>query len=145
MKNEPTIFYTDDDEDDREFFVDAIKDFEQSIQVTTQCSGDELLYSLKNPPPVPNIIFLDLNMPGKNGFMVLEELKSTEQTKKIPVIIFSTSHNKDAIEKCRELGADLYVTKPSTLMEYRKILNYCLTKNWSSNFSVENNFVYPCC
>lgn len=144
MKNASTIFYTDDDEDDRDFFLDAIKELEQPIQVTTQCNGDELIHCLKNPPPVPNIIFLDLNMPGKNGFMVLAELKSTELTKNFPVIIFSTSHDKIAIEKCRNLGADLYVTKPSTLIEFRKILDYCLTKNWNSDFVMDKNFVYSC-
>ena len=65
------IFYTDDDQDDQEIFIDAVNEISDSLQIVTQRNGDELIKMLKSRPPVPSIIFLDLNMPVKNGYEVL--------------------------------------------------------------------------
>lgn len=64
MKNECTIFYTDDDQDDLEFFMEIIETLDANINVVTQNSGNQLIHALENPPPHPTIVFLDINMPG---------------------------------------------------------------------------------
>jgi CheY-like chemotaxis protein len=71
---------------------------------------------------LPNLILLDLNMPRKNGFDVLKEIKENEQLKKIPIIIFTTSKTARDIDKAYELGANCYISKPQTVEEWTEII-----------------------
>jgi two-component system, chemotaxis family, response regulator Rcp1 len=72
---------------------------------------------------LPNLILLDLNMPRKNGFDVLKEIKENEQLKKIPIIIFTTSKTARDIDKAYELGANCYISKPQTVEEWTDIIH----------------------
>jgi CheY-like chemotaxis protein len=136
------IFYTDDDIDDRDIFVDAARQVSESLQIITQGNGDELISLLNNPPPFPNLIFLDLNMPVKNGYEVLQEIKQAERTKYLPVIVFSTSDNEKAINTTRQLGANLYIPKPSSFSSLKKAIKYSLSINWDTFTPSNENFVY---
>jgi len=71
---------------------------------------------------LPNLILLDLNMPRKNGFDVLKEIKENDQLKKIPIIIFTTSKTARDIDKAYELGANCYISKPQTVEEWTEII-----------------------
>jgi CheY-like chemotaxis protein len=71
---------------------------------------------------LPNLILLDLNMPRKNGFDVLKEIKENDQLKKIPIIIFTTSKTTRDIDKAYELGANCYISKPQTVEEWTEII-----------------------
>lgn len=64
------------------------------------------------PAPIPSVILLDLNMPGKDGRDVLKYIKTTDEYKSIPVIILTTSSDDRDVEKCYELGANTYIVKP---------------------------------
>ncbi|WP_163401022.1 response regulator [Flavobacterium fluviatile] len=140
--NDITIFYTDDDEDDLSIFADAVDSLQKNIVLQTYTGGEKLLNAIYNPPPTPSVIFLDLNMPGKNGFDVLAELYNNDAKKDIPVIIFSTSSEPGIIEKCRALGASYFVTKPVFLSDIIKIINFTLEMDWKNFISTEQNFVY---
>ena len=72
---------------------------------------------------LPKLVLLDLNMPRKNGFDVLKEMKENPFLKKIPIIIFTTSKAARDVEKAYELGANCYVTKPETVEEWSEIIN----------------------
>ena len=72
---------------------------------------------------LPNLILLDLNMPRKNGFDVLKEIKENDQLKKIPIIIFTTSKTARDINKAYELGANCYISKPQTVEEWTDIIH----------------------
>jgi two-component system, chemotaxis family, response regulator Rcp1 len=72
---------------------------------------------------LPNLILLDLNMPRKNGFDVLKEIKENDQLKKIPIIIFTTSKTARDIDKAYELGANCYISKPQTVEEWTDIIH----------------------
>lgn len=122
------IFLAEDDEDDREFFEDALKHLNIETELTISRDGQELMSSLDDKvPPVPYAIFLDLNMPRKNGFECLEEIKQNDKLKEIPIIIFSTSDDEGAIHKTYTLGANFYIRKPRSFELLIKAIHTVLT------------------
>ena len=136
------IYYTDDDMDDREIFKEAALELSESLQIVTQSTGDELIHLLNTAPPSPTLIFLDLNMPIKNGYEVLQEIRQSERTRHFPVIVFSTSDDEKAINTTHELGANLYITKPSTYNSLKQVIKYSLSINWNTFIPSPENFVY---
>jgi len=122
MKN---IFLADDDADDRMFFEDALKQLPIPTQLTLSNDGLELMSNLETV--VPDVIFLDLNMPRKNGFQCLEEIRNTPKLKDIPIVIFSTTANEDAVNKTYQLGANYYTCKPHSFELLVKAIETVLT------------------
>jgi CheY-like chemotaxis protein len=112
-----TILLADDDSDDCLMFENALKEISLKTSLTIaqdgSCLMEELEKNVTDPPP-PHVIFLDLNMPGKNGFECLNEIRETPKLKDIPVVIFSTSSNKDAIDRTYRQGANHYISKPTS-------------------------------
>lgn len=109
-----TIFLADDDSEDREFFAEALKEIDPSARLVTSRNGAELMELLQKEVAIlPDIIFLDLNMPLKDGYECLEELKQDERLKDTIVVIFTTSCIKEDIDMTYEKGASLFVTKPN--------------------------------
>lgn len=128
-----TIFYTEDDADDILIFQEALKEAcNTNYNLKVVEDGEELLLSLKNPPPTPNIIFLDLNMPGKDGRETLKEIKENEKLKDYPVVILSTSSSQADIDFTYKNGASLYMTKPRKYSDLIKMLQTCLKIDWKS-------------
>lgn len=122
----------DDDEDDRYFFAQAITELSPSVNLATTSDGSELIHSLENnAADLPDLIFLDLNMPRKNGFECLEALKQNARLRNIPVIIYSTSANPVQIEDTYARGANLYIQKPDSYSRIKHILKrvFSLTPN----------------
>lgn len=142
MDNIYNIFYTDDDADDREVFKEVVSEIHEGMYIFTQSDGEELMSMLHDPPPHAHLIFLDLNMPQMNGYEVLKEIRKTEKMKHLPVIIFSTSINEESIKETKRLGATLYVNKPNSYAELKKLLRELLSKDWDNYNSAENEFVY---
>lgn len=142
MRKQLTIFYTDDDQEDRDFFIEMIDMIDSNIRVMTQKSGQELLKALENPPQTAYIVFLDINMPGMNGLDILKALRASDKHKATPVVMFSTSNDTSSIETSRALGASFYVAKPGALDKLKKSLEYTINIDWE-NFSPEKSeFVY---
>jgi CheY-like chemotaxis protein len=82
-------------------------------------NGDTLFEWLtQNVNSLPDIILSDLNMPGKNGYDVIKEVKSNPLYSHIPVVITSTSSTRTIMEKCITAGASEYIVKPETFVEY---------------------------
>ena len=142
MSNSYNIFYTDDDTDDQDIFREAVSEINEDIFIFTQNSGEELLGLLRNPPPSPHLLFLDLNMPQKNGFDVLREINKSEKLEYMPVIIFSTSDEPENIALSRSLGASLYITKPESYQDLKKVLLDVLSIDWEAFRRDGRDFVY---
>lgn len=136
------IYYIDDDADDQEMFKNAVSAISDHVELTIRENGFELLTALNSTHSYPNVIFLDLNMPVKNGYEVLKEIRASEKIKNLPVIIFTTADHADAIEVARKLGASLYISKPSTFSSLKNIVKYVLSINWETFIPTENEFVY---
>lgn len=81
-------------------------------------------------------------MPGKNGFDVLEEIRNSDYDKDIPIVIYSTSSEAGIIEKCRNLGANFYITKPVLMKDIIKSIEHAITIDWDNFITTKANFVY---
>lgn len=124
MKN---ILLVDDDEDDRDFFLSVLLLIDNSLTCHTASNGSIALAQLTAASELPDLIFLDLNMPVMNGKQFLVEVKKHERLKDIPVIILSTSSDQSTINETALLGAADFLTKPNKLSlleaKLRVILN----------------------
>jgi CheY-like chemotaxis protein len=137
---ETTIFYADDDVDDLDFFKEVTNEINQPVSLFE--NGDKLLRQLHNPPPAASVVFLDLNMPVKSGVDVLKEIKASALFAGIPVVILTTGINLSDVELCKNLGANLYIRKPSTIGDLKKAVKHVLSIDWN-NFPPSNTeFVY---
>ncbi|MGV9004304.1 response regulator [Flavobacterium sp.] len=131
-----TITLADDDEDDRVFFKDAFDELKINTNVTTCNDGVELMeYLLKPETIVPNILFLDLNMPRKNGFECLLEIRKDKKFKDVAIAIYSTSSSEEDIENTFVHGANIYIKKPSDFSTLKKVLSEVVTLNWQYHTS----------
>lgn len=138
------ITLADDDEDDRLFFTDAFEELKINTIVNTVNNGKELLSFLNHHETVlPNIIFLDLNMPILNGIDCLKEIKSNDKFKDIAIAIYSTSSSDQDVENTFVLGANIYIKKPSNFNDLKKILSDVVTINWQyhTNGLNKDNFL----
>lgn len=110
-----SVLLADDDKDDQDLFRDAIAEINPAIQIEVVDDGLELMQKLRSGESrLPDVIFLDLNMPCKNGKECLSEIRSEQELQKIPVIIFSTSQSSKDIHETQSKGADLYMRKPNS-------------------------------
>lgn len=132
MQQEPLhVLLADDDEDDRLFFKEAFEDIKIKTKVSTVNDGVELMKYLNDPNnSLPDILFLDLNMPLKNGIECLKEIRSTNTLKDISIAIYSTSASEEDIEKTFVKGANVYIKKPNDFSTLRKILSEVISINW---------------
>ncbi len=119
------IILADDDEDDRIFFKEAMSETVSTATVNTANDGIELMNMLSGK--LPDAIFLDLNMPLKNGQECLSEIKANKRYKNIPVVIYSTSSNVDQINSTFKAGANLYISKPDSYLKLKIILKKVFT------------------
>jgi len=140
MNNSGIIFYADDDEDDLLFFKEAITAIGRDAVLFDQAG--KMLYAMHNPPPKPDIVFIDLNMPGLDGYDVLKEIRGTEQFNDIPIVILSTAVEENIICRCRELGANYYVTKSAALNGLQKSLEHVLSIDWQNFHPSAREFAY---
>jgi CheY-like chemotaxis protein len=144
MKNELIhVLLADDDEDDRLFFRDAFQEIKIKTKVILVNDGVDLMnYLSGNGGPLPHILFLDLNMPRKNGMECLQEIRRNDRVRDIPVAIYSTSSSEEDIEETFVKGANVYIKKPSDFGELKKILEEVITINWQYHTSGLNREIY---
>ena len=122
MLQNQLLFLVDDDMDDHEIFKSALAKVDEDLALLTATNGYEALDVLATVKPLPDYIFVDLNMPRMGGLQFLKEIKQTETLKNIPVIIYSTSSNPGDIAKTKELGAVSFITKPSRFSDLCSLL-----------------------
>lgn len=125
--NELNILLADDDTDDCLLFKEAITGFIPSDNFTAVHDGEQLMQLLGNETnKLPDILFLDLNMPRKNGFECLTEIKQNKKLKNLPVVIFSTSKVHDQMNILFKTGADVYIRKPRNFDQLVQLIQYAL-------------------
>jgi CheY-like chemotaxis protein len=127
------ILLADDDADDHEFFDAALAELDKPVELKIVKNGNELINALSSPDAIlPDIIFLDLNMPQKDGSECLAEIKSDPRLNHIAIIIYSTSSRSEQVDAGYAAGANLYVIKPDTFAHLKTILNHVINMDWST-------------
>lgn len=117
------ILLADDDEGDRLLFTDAFSELKIITDVRSVNNGMQLLKLLNSEGVrLPHFLFLDLNMPGKNGLECLKEIRSNSKLKNMAIAIYSTSENETDIEESFLNGANIYITKPANYNLLKQVL-----------------------
>lgn len=134
MENAPQrpkhILLADDDDDDRLLFMDVLSEYSKETKLTFAHNGEHLMNILYSGT-LPDVLFLDLNMPLKNGMECLDEIRNSRSLKRLPVVIFSTSSHPGTINKMYEIGAHLYIRKPNDFNSLRKVIRHVLSRDWA--------------
>lgn len=123
------IFLVDDDHDDCELFGEALHEFAPGIKLSCLTNNEKLISSLQEANP--QLIFLDVNMPKKNGYECLEEIKRTPGLAQIPVIMYSNTGRPADIDNAYRNGATLFLRKPASYKGLILSLKEIVEKEWS--------------
>jgi CheY-like chemotaxis protein len=129
MQTLANILLADDDDDDRLLFTDVLREYSKDSNLSYAHNGEHLMTMLRSES-LPDVLFLDLNMPLKNGMECLEEIRSDEKLKNLPVVIFSTSSHPGTINQMYDIGAHLYVRKPNDFNALRRAIQAVLKRDW---------------
>ena len=138
------ILLADDDEADCLLFKEALEELPVSAHLTIVHNGEQLIDELtKEKSKLPDVLFLDLNMPRKNGFAALGEIKRSNELQDIPVVIFSTSSERGAIKNVYRDAAHYYICKPVDFSQLKRAIYEALTLITQGNnpLPLEGNFM----
>jgi len=135
------FFLVDDDEDDREIFSETLTELSAPIVLSRFRNGVELIDNLLlGTGPLPEVIFLDLRMPLKNGFECLVEIRKFPfPVGKLNIIVFSGSDQQSMIASAFELGATFYAVKPNSFLNLKALLTDIIKMDWSSPTLQQDN------
>jgi DNA-binding NarL/FixJ family response regulator len=96
--------------------------------LTILSDGEKLMNKLLNTTDLPSFLFLDLNMPRKNGFQCLSEIRALPELNHLKVIVISTSNEFSVLQELRMDGAQYYIHKPSDFSILKKVISQALSK-----------------
>ncbi|MEO7982587.1 MAG: response regulator [Bacteroidota bacterium] len=131
MNNVVEILLVEDNASDAEMTIDALKKNNLANKLLHVKDGAAALdfifaqgmYADRRIEDAPKVILLDLKMPKVNGIEVLQKIRADERTKKIPVVVLTSSKEDPDIQKCYDLGVNSYVVKPVEFDEFHKAIS----------------------
>lgn len=132
------ILLAEDDEDDRMMFKDVIQQIDQSLNLQTVSDGCELLTHLENL--IPDLLFLDLDMPIKNGLECLLSIKENRNLKNLPIVVVSSTTRPVNIQTAYEMGAHLFLIKPCAFNEYVATITSILQLDWNYPEKIKEHY-----
>jgi CheY-like chemotaxis protein len=132
------ILLAEDDIDDQNIFQIAMEEVDPAIKLEFVSNGRELLEMLRNIHP--DIVFLDLEMPYKNGLECLVEIRNEPKFEKLPVIVFSSTTKPSNIQTAYEMGANLFFIKPPVYNEYLSSIRAILKLKWDDPDGVREQY-----
>ena len=118
MPEDIQIFLIEDDADDIELLEVSLKDNKINYNMDVVMEGDKVQDYLKNCQKLPHVIIMDLNLPRVHGREVIRQIKSNKEFKNIPLIVLTTSTAKEDMEYSYKMGADSFITKPTTIQGF---------------------------
>ncbi len=132
MKQNIKLLIVDDDEDDRQLFIESAKEVDENIICITANDGQQALETLKNKEnALPDYIFLDLRMPRFSGRKTLQEIKRDKDLLHIPVIIYTTSREIEDSDGLKKMGAAHFVSKPVNPEEIYYLISAVIEGKWN--------------
>lgn len=133
-----TVLLADDDRDDRDAFEDALVIADSTMKLHQVTNGVELMDFLK--AFVPDILFLDLEMPRKNGLECLVEIRANPVLKDLPVVVFSSTTRPSNIQTAYEMGAHLFFIKSALFREFIEGVTAILQMDWSTPKAIKEKY-----
>jgi len=131
MCSDPNIvIVADDDTDDSLFLLQVLLSLPQELIVIAVPNGEKLISVLEGVSP--QFIFLDINMPKKNGLDTLKQIRLNKKLMQPRVIMCSTSSSPVEIKLSQELGADMYLTKPNSINQLQKVIENIFETDWTA-------------
>lgn len=122
------ILLADDDKGDCLLFKDALDELPVSANLTIVHNGEQVMEELaKSGSKLPDVLFLDLNMPRKNGYASLGEIKRSSKLKDLPVVIFSTASEQETVKNVFRNAAHYYICKPADFSQLKKVIYEAIT------------------
>ena len=123
------ILLAEDNEDDVLMIREAFDGAQLGNIIEVVSDGEQALRYLRREPPyenarTPRLVLLDINMPKKDGFEVLEEVKADSRLRHLPVIMLTTSHREEDVVRSYSHGACSYVTKPIDFKEFQDVVRH---------------------
>jgi len=133
MNHTPNVLLVDDSENDLLLTRVAFKEAGFDIPLQEVHNGEEAIaymkgegpYSDRQKFPLPAVMLMDLNMPQKNGFDVLQWVRAQPGLRRLPIIVLSASMHAADVERAFDLGANSYLVKPGTIQELIRMIR-CL-------------------
>jgi CheY-like chemotaxis protein len=127
MTRQIQVLLVEDNPGDADLITDALEADKIRIHLSLVEDGQAALDYLRRVPPYadaprPDLILLDINLPKLDGRDVLVQIKQDEDLRQIPVVMLTSSDNKEDVASCYGLGANCYLTKPVGLAEFQAIV-----------------------
>ncbi len=132
------IILAEDDEDDKYIFADALKEIDDRIKVEYVTDGNKLMNLLQHF--LPDILFLDLDMPHKNGLECLVEIRNNPRLSHLPVVVFSSTTRPANIQTAYEMGAHLFLIKSSNFKDYKEALKTIMRLHWEQPHVIRDQY-----
>lgn len=123
-----SVVFAEDDEDDQLYFKEVFREIDPGIHIVFVTDGIRLSQLLQHF--LPDLLFLDLEMPYKNGLQCLVELRENPVSTDLPVVVFSSTVQPANIQTAYEMGADLFLHKSSRYSEYADSLKKIINLDW---------------
>jgi len=127
-QTEKNVLLADDDDDEFLFFTLAIADAQILVALKRVEDGEMLMKALEEN--IPDVLFLDLHMPCKNGWQCLREIRANKRYDSLPIVTYTAFENLKSIEYCFREGANLYSVKPTNLSSLTELLKRVLSIEW---------------
>lgn len=125
------LLIVDDDEDDRELFIESAKQVDENIICIAAADGQQALQILRNEEnKLPDYIFLDLRMPRLSGQKCLQEIKNDTRLQHIPVIVYTTSREVEDATELKKMGAAHFISKPVNPDEIYYLISAVIEEKW---------------
>ncbi|CAM3552512.1 response regulator [Flavobacterium chungbukense] len=120
------ILLIDDDIDDADVFIEAVNSLDKNVTCLAETNPVKALEFLKSTKILPDLIFLDYNMPVINGNEFIEKMRAVEKLKSIPIIIYSSYSENAATQLSIIHDTERYISKPNTFTELTALLKNIL-------------------
>ena len=127
------ILLIDDDPDEFDIFCNTVTGLNKDIGCVLADNCKDGFQKLEVSQGLPRYIFLDLNIPGSHGRFCLERIKKHPVYSTIPVFVYTTSNREVDKEESKQLGAQMFITKPNSEKELKQVLSYVISEKWKYN------------